>query len=617
MTRQFDDSSHPPVGVTAWAKPVVCLALILHFSSCAGPIKVDQARWPIGYGDLPASRLNGKRFYQRTQNFLTDTGVRLSDARKDPYAAVREIYTDTDGQREDLRRVAIAEVCVDSARRFERVDPEAAIGLYLTAARQGYPVIKQTTRTEIDELLLGIYNHASGQVADLVFDNPSTWARDTPYPRALGKQSLRVLANVNQYVRLGEFDDLRPVDEMDIKGFETRAATRGIGGAIVVTQKPTKDSDPNIPYVGLSLPLTATLDFDGHGRGELHFHDVWLSDRAEVSDRQVTLTSDFTAPLANVMAMAPRGNIGLSGMLKPDSATNRIALYRIEPFRKNKIPVVFTHGLMSRPATWQAAWNELLADRTIRENYQFWAYMYPTGLPLMYPASGLHQGLEQIRRRHDPNGRYKTDQMVLIGHSMGGLMTSIQVREKDAALYNQFFKVPVGELKVADRTRNALQELFFSPPQHYIKRAVFVAAPHLGSSIADGWIGRLGSKLIRTPGEILSQRESLLGAVNDLGITIFSEPANGINRLKLNNPSLKLIHGQPVYPWVTYHSIIGDRGKGNSPDSSDGVVPYHSSHLEGATSEKIVPSGHDAHAHPEGIEEIRRILLKHLLEFDS
>jgi hypothetical protein len=57
---------------------------------------------------------------------------------------------------------------------------------------------------------------------------------------------------------------------------------------------------------------------------------------------------------------------------------------------------------------------------------------------------------------------------------------------------------------------------------------------------------------------------------------------------------------------------MGDRGRGDTPNSSDGVVAYWSSHLDGAVSEKIVPSGHSAHQNPEGIEEVRRILHIHL-----
>ena len=57
-----------------------------------------------------------------------------------------------------------------------------------------------------------------------------------------------------------------------------------------------------------------------------------------------------------------------------------------------------------------------------------------------------------------------------------------------------------------------------------------------------------------------------------------------------------------------YHSIIGDRGRGDSPNSSDGVVPYWSSHLEGARSELIVPDPHGSYALPQTVADLKRIL---------
>jgi hypothetical protein len=48
-------------------------------------------------------------------------------------------------------------------------------------------------------------------------------------------------------------------------------------------------------------------------------------------------------------------------------------------------------------------------------------------------------------------------------------------------------------------------------------------------------------------------------------------------------------------------------------DSSDGVVPYWSSHLAGAVSERIVPAQHvTACQNPETVEELKRILRLHL-----
>ena len=69
----------------------------------------------------------------------------------------------------------------------------------------------------------------------------------------------------------------------------------------------------------------------------------------------------------------------------------------------------------------------------------------------------------------------------------------------------------------------------------------------------------------------------------------------------------------PITPGIPYHVISGDRGKGGNKDHTkpvmtDGVVPYWSSHLDGAVSELVVPSTHGAHQNPQGIAEVKRIL---------
>ena len=72
--------------------------------------------------------------------------------------------------------------------------------------------------------------------------------------------------------------------------------------------------------------------------------------------------------------------------------------------------------------------------------------------------------------------------------------------------------------------------------------------------------------------------------------------------------SVVAINKIPITPGIPYHSIIGDRGRGDTPKSSDGVVPYWSSHLDGAKSERIVPSGHGSPLNPQAIAEVHRIL---------
>jgi hypothetical protein len=86
---------------------------------------------------------------------------------------------------------------------------------------------------------------------------------------------------------------------------------------------------------------------------------------------------------------------------------------------------------------------------------------------------------------------------------------------------------------------------------------------------------------------------------------------NSIDTLSPNDPFVKIINTLPLAKGVPYHSIIGDRGRGDTPNSSDGVVPYWSSHVSGAKSEKIVPSAHSANQTAEGIAEVIRILKEH------
>lgn len=66
------------------------------------------------------------------------------------------------------------------------------------------------------------------------------------------------------------------------------------------------------------------------------------------------------------------------------------------------------------------------------------------------------------------------------------------------------------------------------------------------------------------------------------------------------------------------HSIIGNRGRpGPLIDSSDGVVPYWSSHLDYAKSQVIVPGPHGCYDYPGAIKEMKRILHLHLESIGS
>ena len=81
------------------------------------------------------------------------------------------------------------------------------------------------------------------------------------------------------------------------------------------------------------------------------------------------------------------------------------------------------HGLASSPLAWIPMLNELLRDPTIQQRYQFLLFMYPTGVPVPTAAALLRDSLQELERTYNPSGRdAEAARMVLLGHSMGGLL---------------------------------------------------------------------------------------------------------------------------------------------------------------------------------------------------
>jgi hypothetical protein len=83
--------------------------------------------------------------------------------------------------------------------------------------------------------------------------------------------------------------------------------------------------------------------------------------------------------------------------------------------------------------------------------------------------------------------------------------------------------------------------------------------------------------------------------------------------MKPDSPFTITLQSIPIDPPVYAHSIIPVLGNPPPEGQDDGVVAYSSAHLEEAQSEFIVfRSGHSTQAHPDTIQETRRILLEHL-----
>src|SRR6202030_1555403 len=162
---------------------------------------------------------------------------------------------------------------------------------------------------------------------------------------------------------------------------------------------------------------------------------------------------------------------------------------------------------------------------------------------------------------------------------------------------------------LSGETRKLLEESVIFNHRPDVQRVIFISTPHRGSKIASGWIGRVGSALVRTPRlftSVYASTKPLLVA-DPAGRTLKRMP-NSVDTLEPNDRFVRAVDKLPITRGIPYRTIMGDRGRGDTPNSSDGIVPYWSSHLDGAQSELIVNSDHSAQSNPEAIHEVARIL---------
>ena len=383
--------------------------------------------------------------------------------------------------------------------------------------------------------------------------------------------------------------------------------------------------------------LTAILDFDRmvDGKPTLRTIPRLMNEHIFIGKNKVRqpLAANFSVPIALFWKLSDADGTELLGAFRPKKAINTMGLYFSEPYDPRKIPVVFTHGLMSGPATFANLTNRLLVDPVIRENYQFWFFGYPSGLAWTIPASRQRQALKELMQEYNPRGTSREmNNIVMVGHSMGGLITRFNNSTKPWTLMKGVFELSpetfegmtlenwkkgMAPLHYDEQTLERLQNNFiFSPPQG-VTRIVYMATPHRGSTFADNWIGRLGQRLIDLPSDMLEEVTRI--ATLSRGMFLLNplqlkDELTSIRQLSPNSSLGKYMSELRGSPNVPVHSIIGDRGRNDTPNSSDGVVKYHSSHLDWSASEKIVPSGHSVQDDPASAVELRRILREHLVK---
>ncbi|WP_294033582.1 alpha/beta hydrolase [uncultured Moraxella sp.] len=344
----------------------------------------------------------------------------------------------------------------------------------------------------------------------------------------------------------------------------------------------------------------------------------------EVLGKQYPLSANFSAGYALWLSENQLKQLSILNMLAKKDSIALPQLFMLEPYDPNQKVVIMLHGLASSPATWVNLTNTLLSDPELNERYQVWQIAYSTNLPILENRYQIAKLIEHSFASVDPTGDdVASHNAILIGHSMGGVISRLmvsddklmpklqQLESKDQRkLYNQ----------MSYAQKQALEQRFTLNALPQVDTAVFLSAPFRGTDYADRWFTRAARRIIHLPLDLTQMVGNTLMNLGEDDNSVLGSLylQNGASQLSDRSSFVALTKDVQIHPKVAYHTIMGDnKGIHQAGDSvgdkiSDGIVPYSSSHLDGATSETIITGSHNIHENPKTILQLRKILYAHL-----
>jgi len=603
---------------------LICVGVLIGFTACSAPIGVKRVGMRPVYRSLRANALSTDRPSEWTRNTVNSWGLlrRFDDDPEGALGALREIVTSGRGASTEL--FALGELSFLHAEDTGKKPYYFAATVYMYAFL--FPGERHDRPDELDprtRLAVDFYNHAiarafesrDGRTVDLA---PGT------YPLPFGE--LEVWMNPGcLYWADRRLVDFVPMAELAVRGMRNRYRSPGVGAPLAARAVPREDVDVERSLVGrrVRVPATALLRlYDVHDgivsgrlRGTLEVYTASDAETVAVEGRTVPLEFEETATIASQLAESPIWKRELWGFLGRAETGDRLpVLASLTPYQRGRIPVVFVHGTASSPGRWADMVNDLLADPWIRHRCHFWFFMYDTGNPVAYSAMLLRDKLTDTVSRLDPDNLDPClRQMVVVGHSQGGLLTKLTVVDTGPRLWNSVSRVPLAGVPASDEFRTLLSRALFVQPLPFVRRVVFVATPHRGSFRTGAWVNGILRRLVRLPGNlVLMSRDTLTqGKGLFYAARTTARLPTAAENMTPGNPFLEGLAAIPVADGVAYHSIIAVKGDGRAEDGNDGVVAYRSAHLEGAASELVVRSSHSTQSEPATIQEMRRILHVH------
>ena len=596
-------------------------ALIL--SGCATPVGVNVVSSRESYlaanaNPLGAGVLSDQARYVLNRYFL------LKKYDSDPAAAIADLHERalSDDRRDILYALAETSYLYGSklADSYGAGNNKKAQDYFLLSALYAYyfALEEQSTSpaSQFDSRTrnaMDIYNYglwqglSSGAGGGLVLEGQT---------RKLPCGNLTISIDTTQFPwQIEEFEKFLPADKYEVRGVSVRNRTPGAGLPLIGIKKGA---------LAQALPVTAFLRVHGDlaalnagtASASLELYSALDSSMLKVSNRAVPLETDTTTPMAYRLEGSEYFNLNLASFLGREPNKIPDGLYLKEPYRPGRIPIVLVHGTASSPVWWAEMLNTLTADKEIREKYQFWYFVYTSSKPVALSAADLRDALSEKVAALDPQGKDPAlQQMVVIGHSQGGLLTKLTAVDTGDNLVRAITGKNFDSLDMPEKTKTMLRRALVVKPLPFVKTVIFMSTPHRGSFLSKEWNRNILKWLVTLPANVVERSMDVFDYMNDDtkkllgGKKTFFTSADGMSP---KNPILKALAEIPLAPRVQGHSIIAVQTEGDQKLGNDGVVEYTSAHLNGMESEFVVRSDHSSQLNPLAIDEVRRILVNNV-----
>ena len=415
---------------------------------------------------------------------------------------------------------------------------------------------------------------------------------------------------------LGEFKEFVLADHFLVRGLSVRNRQRGLGTPLVAVTQVNEQTK-----LSRSMAATVFLRVEGRladmggdqCRGSLELYSPLVQETVQMRGLALPLEADTTLPLAYSLNQSSVWSLGRLQFL---SGTEQVPsdVYLTRPYQAGRVPVVFVHGTFSSPVWWAEMINTLLADPLLRERCQFWYFIYNSGNPVPYSAVRLREALTAKIKELDPEGKDPAlQQMVVIGHSQGGLLAKLTATDTGDKLWHAINTNRLEDLKISPEQQALIRKYTYYKALPFVKNVVFICTPHRGSYQIGNFLRNIAHRLVALPENLAIQSKELIGLREKLQFPKeISVSPTSLDGMSPKNPLMLALADIPLAPGVEGHSIIAVEGDGDYHERADGIVSYPSAHVDYVKSEFIVRSFHSCLDKPATIEEVRRILIEYV-----